>query len=61
LFWLYSLAWAEIYLIIAALIQRFEFKFQDIVAADFEMETDQFIIGIKAGAVLKARATAFKA
>ncbi|KAI2603717.1 cytochrome P450 [Hypoxylon sp. NC1633] len=55
------LAWAEIYITLAALIRRFDFKFQDIVARDLELESDQYTIGIKAGAVLKADVTLLEA
>ncbi|KAH9989606.1 cytochrome P450 [Xylariaceae sp. FL0662B] len=55
------LAWAEMYLILAVLVQRFDFKFQDIEAKGFEMESDQFIISVKAGAGLKAHVTPVEA
>lgn len=42
------------YLIIAAIALRFDFKFQDTEAESFEMESDQFIIGTKGGSMLKA-------
>ncbi|KAF2997728.1 hypothetical protein E8E14_001942 [Neopestalotiopsis sp. 37M] len=54
------LAWAELYLVIAALVQHFDFKFQGADSSDFVMESDQFIIGTKAGAVLKAQVTSYK-
>ncbi|KAI5920337.1 cytochrome P450 [Camillea tinctor] len=53
------LAWAEMYLVIATLVQRFDFKFEGIAAADFEMESDQFIIGTKAAANLIAHVASF--
>ncbi|KAI0173480.1 cytochrome P450 [Hypoxylon sp. FL1284] len=48
------LAWAEMYIMLAALIRRFDFNFQDIEVRDLELESDQYTIGVKAGAVLKA-------
>lgn len=47
-----SLAWAEMYLTISHVIQLFDFEFEDVEAGDFEMESDQFIIGTKGNAVL---------
>lgn len=49
-----SLAWAEMYLTIATIVQRFDFKIRDVEAADFEMESDQFIIGTKGESRMKA-------
>ncbi|KAL9623739.1 MAG: hypothetical protein Q9160_001969 [Pyrenula sp. 1 TL-2023] len=53
----FSLAWAEMYLAFAGLVQRFDFKFEGITAAGFEMESDQFIIGTRGKSVLKAQVT----
>lgn len=50
----YSLAWAELYLALAALVQRFTFDFMGAKAEDFECESDQFVIGTKGKGVLKA-------
>jgi hypothetical protein len=49
-----SLAWAEMYLVLAALIQRFDFSIEGATAADFEFERDNFGIGTKAGCNLLA-------
>ncbi|KAI1397246.1 cytochrome P450 [Hypoxylon fuscum] len=46
------LAWAETYLIISRIVQSFDFEFKDAEAADFEMVSDQFVIGTKGNAVL---------
>ncbi|ETS86904.1 hypothetical protein PFICI_00732 [Pestalotiopsis fici W106-1] len=51
------LAWAEMYLVIAALVQRFNFELPSAKAEDFEMVSDRFIIGTRAGATLNARVT----
>lgn len=51
------LAWAEMYLVLAALVQNFDFDFPDATAADFEFESDRFTIGTKAGCNLMARMT----
>lgn len=50
----FSLAWAEMYLTIATIAQRFDFKIQNVEAADFEMESDQFLIGTKEESRMKA-------
>ncbi|ETS86515.1 hypothetical protein PFICI_00343 [Pestalotiopsis fici W106-1] len=50
-----SLTWAEMYLILAALTRRFDFNFQDVTAKEYERESDQYTIGVKAGTILKAR------
>ncbi|KAK8023577.1 cytochrome P450 [Apiospora rasikravindrae] len=39
------LAWAELYLVVAALVQRFDFQFDPAALADLECSSDQFIIG----------------
>lgn len=49
-----SLAWAEMYLALAALVQGFDFKFEDAKAEDFEFESDQFAIGTKGKGLLRA-------
>lgn len=51
----HSLAWAEMYLVLATLVQRFDFVFEGATAADFEMERDNFAIGTRAGCNLMAR------
>ena len=40
-----SLAWAELYLTLAALVRRFDFKFDGTGPKDIECVIDQFIIG----------------
>lgn len=46
---LHSLAWAEIYLLVAALVQSFDFTIKDAQASDFELVKDNFATGTKAG------------
>lgn len=55
-----SLAWAEMYLVLAALVQCFDFQFKGISGEDFECKSDQFIIGTKGKGVLKALVTPYK-
>lgn len=50
-----SLAWAEMYLVLAALVQRFSFTIEGVAASDFELDKDNFGIGTKAGCNLMAR------
>lgn len=52
--YLTSLAWAEMYLVLAALVQRFNFEIEGATAADFEFSMDNFGIGTKAGCNLFA-------
>ncbi|KAI1394475.1 trichodiene oxygenase [Hypoxylon trugodes] len=47
-----NLAWAEMYLIVATLVQRYNFQFQDATAEDFECISDQFAIGTKGRGML---------
>ncbi|KAG8156917.1 hypothetical protein KVR01_013139 [Diaporthe batatas] len=49
------LAWAEMYLVLATLVQRFDFTIEGATAGDFEMERDNFAIGTRAGCNLMAR------
>ncbi|KAM7211722.1 Cytochrome P450 [Rhypophila decipiens] len=50
------LAWAEMYLVMAALVQKFDFDFKGLTHEDhFEVMSDQFIISTKGKAVLQAR------
>jgi hypothetical protein len=42
-----SLAWAEMYLTVSALAQRFDFRFEGAKAEDFECTSDQFAVGTK--------------
>ena len=51
-----SLAWAEIYLLLATLVQRFSFQIEGATATDFELACDNFGIGTKAGCNLMATA-----
>lgn len=48
------MAWAELYLVLAALIAQFTFTIKDATASDFEMVSDDFAIGTKAGCHLMA-------
>ncbi|KAK4209717.1 putative cytochrome P450 E-class, group I [Rhypophila decipiens] len=49
------LAWAEVYLVMAALLQKFDFDFEGLTHEDhFEVMSDQFIISTKGKAVLQA-------
>ncbi|KAI0173705.1 cytochrome P450 [Hypoxylon sp. FL1284] len=54
------LAWAEMYLVLSALVQNFSFTIKGATAADFEMERDNFGIGTKAGCNLIAHVVAHK-
>ncbi|KAM7208561.1 putative cytochrome P450 E-class, group I [Naviculisporaceae sp. PSN 640] len=50
------LAWAEMYLVMAALLAKFDFDFDGLTPPDhFEVMSDQFIISTKGKAVLDAR------
>lgn len=40
------------YLVLITLVQRFDFAAKDVTAADFEMDSDNFGIGTKAGCSL---------
>ncbi|KAI1141301.1 cytochrome P450 [Hypoxylon sp. FL0543] len=51
------LAWAEMYLLLAAIVQKFDFKIVGAVASDFELERDNFGIGTKAGCNMMAHVT----
>lgn len=44
----------EIYLVLNALIQRFDFRFEGVGAGDFEFESDQFIIVTRCKGILTA-------
>lgn len=52
-----SLAWAELYLLLAGLVDRFDFDYINAQAEDFECNSDQFAIGTKGKGVLKATVT----
>lgn len=53
-----SLAWAEMYLLIATLVHKFDFTIEGATASDFEFFKDNFGIGTKAGVNLMVRAEA---
>lgn len=57
----HSLAWAEMYLVVAQVVQRLEFDFQGVDATSFHMQSDQFIIKTKGIAELNAAVTVRKA
>ncbi|KAF4462954.1 cytochrome P450 [Fusarium albosuccineum] len=48
------LAWAELYLVISTLVQRFDFHFPEAKAEDFEPVADHFAVGTRGKGVLKA-------
>ncbi|RYP32942.1 hypothetical protein DL767_004958 [Monosporascus sp. MG133] len=49
------LAWAEMYHVVAAVVQRFDFQFEGASAKDFECESDQFAIRTYGGGILNTR------
>lgn len=49
------------YIIIAALVQRFDFRFEGASAEDFEPYSDEFIIGTRGKGVLMAFASPYNA
>ncbi|KAH6677237.1 trichodiene oxygenase, partial [Halenospora varia] len=55
------LAWAQMYMVLAALVQRFNFQFDGVSSKDFECESDQFIIGTKESGKLNAFITPYQA
>ncbi|KAF1950750.1 cytochrome P450 [Byssothecium circinans] len=57
----HSLAWAEMYMLLASLVQNFTFTIEDATASDFEFEKDNFGIGTKAGCNLMAHLTLLEA
>ncbi|KAF2269980.1 cytochrome P450 [Lojkania enalia] len=54
------LAWAEMYLLLTALVQHFTFTIKGTTAGDFELEKDNFGIGTKAGCNLMAQVTPYE-
>ncbi|KAI0506709.1 trichodiene oxygenase [Xylaria bambusicola] len=48
------LAWAELYLLLSGLVDRFDFHYLNSRAEDFECNSDQFAIGTKGKGVLEA-------
>jgi len=47
------------YLLLAAIVQRFNLTIEDATAGDFELERDNFGIGTKAGCNLTAHVTSY--
>ncbi|KAK2604960.1 hypothetical protein N8I77_007848 [Diaporthe amygdali] len=54
------LAWAEMYQLLASLVQRFDFTIKDAVADDFELQKDNFAIGTNSGCNLMAHVAPYK-
>ncbi|TGJ85535.1 hypothetical protein E0Z10_g3217 [Xylaria hypoxylon] len=48
------LAWAELYIVVATLVQRFDFAFPNATAEDFVCDSDQFLIQTRAKGHLHA-------
>ncbi|KAI1121324.1 trichodiene oxygenase [Nemania abortiva] len=48
------LAWAELYVLLAGLVDRFDFQYVNAKPEDFECNSDQFAIGTKGKGVLEA-------
>ncbi|KAK8046184.1 cytochrome P450 [Apiospora saccharicola] len=48
------LAWAEMNVLMAGLVDRFDFQFRDARAEDFESDSDQFALGTRGKGVLNA-------
>ena len=55
-----SLAWAELYIVMARIVQRFDFRFDGAGLKDVKPDSDQFIIGTKDGSGIKAFVTVAK-
>ncbi|KAK7404080.1 hypothetical protein QQX98_010138 [Neonectria punicea] len=51
------LAWIDMYLVMSALVRRFDFDFRGLTDDYFEFESDQFIIGTKGKGVLEVNVT----
>ncbi|KJZ71258.1 hypothetical protein HIM_09331 [Hirsutella minnesotensis 3608] len=51
------LAWADMYFLVAALVQRFDFDFGNVPQNHFEFVSDQFIIGTRGKAILEGFVT----
>lgn len=47
------------YLVIANLVRKFNFTIKNVTAVDFELDTDNFGIGTKAGCNLAAFVTSY--
>ncbi|KAI1411477.1 cytochrome P450 [Hypoxylon sp. FL1857] len=54
------LAWAEMYLLLATIVQKFDFTIEGATASDFELERDNFGIGTKAVCNLVAHVTTYE-
>lgn len=48
-------AWAQMYLVLAALVKEFDFTVEVATAKDFEAAMDNFAIGTKAGPNIYAK------
>ncbi|KAK5992086.1 N-acetyltryptophan 6-hydroxylase ivoC [Cladobotryum mycophilum] len=55
------LAWAEMYIVLAALVQRFDLQFDGAGPKDVECASDQFIIGTEDQSGIKAFITQYRA
>ncbi|KAH9883455.1 trichodiene oxygenase [Xylariomycetidae sp. FL2044] len=55
-----NLAWAEMYLLLARLVQRFDLTIKNATASDFELDQDNFAIGTKAGCNLLVHVTPYE-
>lgn len=53
----FSLAWAQMYLLLGNIVQRFEFKFPTRKAEDFYVTNDNFVSGTPAMGVVPALVT----
>ncbi|OTA89155.1 hypothetical protein M434DRAFT_112775 [Hypoxylon sp. CO27-5] len=56
---MHSLAWAELYMVVAALVQNFDFVFHPDAVKDVTWVSDQFTIGTAARNGLKAVVTRY--
>lgn len=54
---MFSLAWAEMYMVTSTLVHRFDFKFDSASPAQVVAYSDEFIIGTKDRSGLKAYVT----
>ncbi|KAI0146123.1 trichodiene oxygenase [Xylariaceae sp. FL1272] len=55
------LAWADMYLLVAALVDRFNFEMKNVSAEDLVCDSDQFAVGTKSRGVLNANVSIRKA
>lgn len=56
-----SFAWAELYLVVAELVQRFDFEFRDVKDNHFDIELDGFTVAIYGKSVLRAVVKPYRA